>query len=196
MAPVALIFDLDGTVWDSAGWYAIGIADEGDAAGVDRLAAHFRGGGNLVRTLKECGVSRSRLIKQAADRAGPPPLFPGMGEAIAALKEQIPLGIATSLPGSIALPMLDLCGLAASFSAVVHAGDCRTPKPNPAPIMMALQRLGQVADKRAYYVGDRQVDATAATRAGISMAWVAHGYEGAKCGPGIVVVQSGELLDL
>lgn len=196
MAAEALIFDLDGTVWDSAGWFAAALS-RGDAAATEALRDKLETTGNIVREAERAGMTRKRLLTEAERLGGPPPLFDGVRDVLAELAgRDTPLAVATSLPGSIALPMIDAAGLQSIFDTVVHAGLCRTPKPNPAVINMALRFLSVRPSTRSFYVGDRAVDAEAAQRAGISMAWVAHGYEVPAPDSGVETVHVAELLDL
>lgn len=177
MAADALIFDLDGTIWDSARWFALGLAD-GDATRAATIQAALIGDGNIVAAAKAAGLSKERLLQKAAHHGGPPPLFVGMREALDKVRARgTPLAIATNLPGSLATPMLEAAGLVAYFETVVHAGRCRIGKPNPASITMALRDLGRAPSADIFYVGDRASDAEAARRAGITPVWVAHGYE-------------------
>lgn len=176
MAAVALIFDLDGTIWDSAGWFASGLKDDPNEAHALRL--DLIAGGNVVAALRQAGISRSKMLRRSLERCGPPPIFDGMAEALADLSSRgVPLGIATSLPGTIAVPMLSAAGLYDLFDAVVHAGICRSPKPNPTSLNMALKMLELPASQSIYYVGDRATDASAAANAGLNFAWMRHGYE-------------------
>lgn len=195
MAANALIFDLDGTVWDSATWFASALArNNAEAAAVTR--AQLVGGGNIIRALNEAGFTRGRLLSEAI-RSGPPPLFPGMSEALEELSRRgIPMAVATSLPGTLATPMLTAANLDTVFGAIVHAGICRTAKPHPRSIHMALEMLEVPASQQSYYVGDRKSDAEAAARAGISFAWMAHGYEQPTADSGIRAINPEELLEL
>lgn len=186
MAAQALILDLDGTLWDSAPWFAGGL--ETDPKAVDQLSATLRSKGNIVREIQRVGITRSRLLKTAQARSGPPPLFPGMHSALEdILSRGAQLAVATSLPGSLAVPMLELAGLNRLFVSVIHAGLCRVPKPNPTSIQLALAQL-RLDPEEAVYVGDRWVDAQAAKRAGMRMAWVTHGYENPVNADHVVVI--------
>jgi phosphoglycolate phosphatase len=196
VAAHALIFDLDGTVWDSAGWFALGLAGDNPEA-VAAIQRKLIIGGNIVRELSRAGVSRGLLLREALRRGGPPPLFDGIAEALKALSRRgTPLAVATSLPGTIALPMLEAAGLADTFDAVVHAGLCRTAKPHPASILLALRMIDQSPSAKIFYVGDRASDAAAAMRAGVSAAWVRHGYERPTATSGIIAIAPEELLHL
>jgi phosphoglycolate phosphatase-like HAD superfamily hydrolase len=92
--------------------------------------------------------------------------------------------------------MLEAANLSHLFGAVVHAGICRTAKPHPRSIHMALAMLDIPATSESFYVGDRQSDADAASRAGVSFAWMAHGYEQPAADSGIDPISPTDLLEL
>ncbi|HET6307869.1 MAG TPA: HAD family hydrolase [Rhodopila sp.] len=54
------------------------------------------------------------------------------------------------------------------FGAVIGAGDAEADKPDPAPIHLALSRMGQVADRSVWYIGDTALDMQAARAAGVT----------------------------
>lgn len=177
MAADALIFDLDGTIWDSAGWFALGLCD-GDPARAALVQAELVNAGNIVEASKAAGLSKDRLLQKAKHHSGPPPLFAGMRDVLNLVSARgTPLAIATNLPGSLATPMLAAAGLTAYFETVVHAGRCRIGKPSPGSINMALRDLVRAPSENVFYIGDRASDAEAARRAGITPVWIAHGYE-------------------
>jgi phosphoglycolate phosphatase len=51
---------------------------------------------------------------------------------------------------------------------VIGAGDAEADKPDPAPIHLALSRMGQVADRSVWYIGDTALDMQAARAAGVT----------------------------
>jgi phosphoglycolate phosphatase len=59
-------------------------------------------------------------------------------------------------------------GWEAYFGAVVGAGDAAADKPDPAPIHLALDRLGAVAGRSVWYLGDTALDMQAARAAGVT----------------------------
>ena len=59
-------------------------------------------------------------------------------------------------------------GWDARFAAVIGAGDATADKPDPAPLRLALDRLGAVAGPTIWYVGDTASDMQAARAAGVS----------------------------
>ena len=180
MVANALIFDLDGTILDSAGWFASTLADDNPTSTI-LIRDNLERGSNITKLIKDSHQTYSQFIKKAQKCYGPPPIFDGMLETIKELnKGGTALAVVTSLPGSLALPMLEACNLKKFFPVVVHAGICRISKPNPSSIMKALEMLKRTPTKQIFYVGDRATDVQAAERAGISSAWVRHGYEQPK----------------
>ena len=196
MAAHALIFDLDGTVWDSADWFASALANDNPKV-LSSISADLRGDGNIVAWLRDTGVTRDRLIREARRRNGPPPVFEGMREALEQLSARgTPLAIVTSLPGTLAIPMLETCDLKPIFHVVIHAGICHVRKPHPESILKALATLKITPSENVFYVGDRMIDAMAADRAGISAAWMRHGYEQPAADSDITTIAPADLIEL
>jgi phosphoglycolate phosphatase len=51
---------------------------------------------------------------------------------------------------------------------VIGAGDAAADKPDPAPILLALDRLGKAAERSVWYLGDTALDMHAARAAGVT----------------------------
>jgi len=90
------------------------------------------------------------------------------------------MGVVTSLPGWLAELLISERGLRQYFDAFVHAGNCRSRKPHPTPILAALRMLGPEPGHSMFYVGDSELDAQAASAAGVSFAWASYGYGAVK----------------
>ncbi|MBX3463250.1 MAG: aminotransferase class I/II-fold pyridoxal phosphate-dependent enzyme [Planctomycetes bacterium] len=82
---------------------------------------------------------------------------------LAALSASWPLGVVTSCPRRLAESVLQRHGFAPHLRAVVAAED-GPGKPSPAPVRLALQRLGAAS---AWLLGDNPVDVQAARAAGV-----------------------------
>jgi len=54
------------------------------------------------------------------------------------------------------------------FGTVIGAGDASADKPSPAPIFLALEKLGRKADRSVWYLGDTALDMVAARAAGVT----------------------------
>ena len=84
-------------------------------------------------------------------------------EQVAALAARLPLGVVTSCPRRLAESVLQRHGFAPFVRALVTSED-GPGKPDPAPVRLALQRLGV---QHAWMLGDNPSDVTAARRAGV-----------------------------
>ncbi|TFL17343.1 phosphoglycolate phosphatase [Jannaschia formosa] len=188
MRPRAVVFDLDGTLVDSA--------PSLHRACVATLTAL----GHRPPTLEEVtgfiGDGVAMLVARCLAAAGAPPseeavhvfraiydadpltgvaLMPGAREALAALDGRgIALGLCTNKP--MAPTRTLLAGLTLGPFACVVAGDSLPArKPDPAPLLHALDLLG-TAPADALYVGDSRVDAQTARAAGVPYLHVEGGY--------------------
>jgi len=74
------------------------------------------------------------------------------------------LGLVTSSSG--ALPFLDRWGVRSAFTTIVRRDDVRRIKPDPEPLLLALERLG-VAAEDVLHVGDTPLDVRAGLAAGL-----------------------------
>jgi phosphoglycolate phosphatase len=175
VAPRALVFDLDGTVWDSRPWLARAIS--GGAVDAERQAlASLRDNAPAARLLHAAGVTTARF-RTICDEASDLSLYPGVRETLSALQDEgTALGVVTNLPGWIASPMLDCVGLGEFFGSVIAFSRTRPSKPHPAPIQASLEDLGIEPVPGVWYVGDADSDAEAARRASVSFAWASYGY--------------------
>ena len=100
--------------------------------------------------------------------------IPGMPELIADLTAAgIAIGIATSKRRHSAEVTLRAAGLDGAIPVTVAMEDTSLHKPDPAPLLLALERLG-FAPSDSAYVGDAVVDVKAAQAAGmdaIAVTW-------------------------
>jgi pyrophosphatase PpaX len=96
-------------------------------------------------------------------------LVPGTREMLAALRAAgVRVGLVTSKRHEILQMGLDLFGLGAYLDVVVGLEDSTRHKPDPEPLLTALARLGQDADRgRVAYVGDAAGDMACARAAGV-----------------------------
>jgi HAD superfamily hydrolase (TIGR01662 family) len=175
MATNAILFDLDGTIWESYSWYARILFEAVGGSTAERIE-QLRAGHSVVSMCRACGLSSSAFLGLCFASARSLALYP---EVIQCLDELIrrghPLGVVTSLSGRLADPLLRELGLAEKFSVVVHAGNCRYRKPSPKPLLMALQAI-RGKPSNSWYVGDKSSDAETAAAAGVRFAWASYGY--------------------
>lgn len=175
MASTALIFDLDGTIWDSRRFYAKAISIAG--GDFHRSMRGLTDGLPAAQLLREAGISPPKFTKLVTSNKDDLPLYPGVRNVLSQLKVSgVPLGIVTSLPGWIASPMLGVTGLCQIFCTVVDWGRCRSPKPSPKPLLLALEDLNVIPSNNTWYIGDSISDGQAAKAAQVSFAWASYGY--------------------
>ena len=191
MSPALIIFDLDGTLIDSA-------ADL--AAAVNAMLAGFgcpplplaevrpmigEGVAMLVaRALaaRGCGqadpgaASRLFMLHYESDATSRTTAFPGVREALEALRAaDIPLVVCTNKPAGITRRILESLGLAGYFARVVGGDSLPFRKPDPR-VLLALLQAFAAPPERSLLVGDSEVDAATAHAAGVGFVLMKHGY--------------------
>ena len=79
-----------------------------------------------------------------------------------------PQGVVSNKAGQYLRAEVVHLGWGAHFGAVVGAGDAAADKPDPAPILLALEQLGHPAGRSVWYLGDTALDMRAARAAGVT----------------------------
>lgn len=91
-------------------------------------------------------------------------LMPGVMAALVHLRaEGVPMGMVTNKPRAPLVPTLEAVALTPFFEVILAGDDLDRRKPDPEPLLHAMRILG---GDRAIYVGDSDVDAETARRAG------------------------------
>lgn len=189
----ALLFDIDGTLIDSAPDIA--------AALNLLLAEQGRPGLSLEQVKGLIGDGAPRLVEQAMAVTGTPLppaalpaltarylalyadvpvdpacVYPGVPETLRALKAAgHRLALCTNKPAGISRDLLELLRLGGLFDAVAGGDTAPRRKPHPDPLLWALAQLGHTPDQ-AVMVGDNGNDVAAAKAAGMPVIAVAYGY--------------------
>lgn len=186
----AVIFDLDGTLIDSApdlhAAVNVALAELGRPALSLAQVTSFVGNGvaKLVeRSLEATGGGGADLRADALARfhnayaVAPAALtrpYPGARAALAALAGAgFALGLCTNKPEAPARAILESLGLADVFETVIGGDTLAVLKPDPAPLRAAVARLGAGA---AFYVGDSETDEATARNAGVPFFFFTGGY--------------------
>lgn len=95
-----------------------------------------------------------------------------LGELAAA---GVKVGVATSKLTAPARQAMDILGLSPHIPVLVALEDTDVHKPQPQPLLLAAERLGERDPSRAVYVGDAVVDVLAGKAAGMSTVAVTWG---------------------
>jgi phosphoglycolate phosphatase len=184
----AVIFDLDGTLVDTAPDlvavlnrllldsgrprmpYAIARNEASNgAAGLLRLGLGASAAAGEIERL------RPRFLEiYAAHIATGSRLFMGLDD-IDELSSRFALGIVTNKPDAFTKPLLAELDLARRFASVVSGDRLPQRKPDPAPLKLAATELGLPVN-RCVYVGDAPRDIEAGRAAGMATIAAAYGY--------------------
>jgi phosphoglycolate phosphatase len=192
----AVLFDLDGTLLDTAGDIALALgrafADQGHEAPGEQAVRTMigRGAPMLVqRALASCGLeldapAREALLEgffhhygrlQEVDECAAQP-YPGVLEGLGRLGlQRLPMAVDTNKQERFARSLVQRLGLAPWFPLVVGGDTCERRKPDPQPLQWACARLG-VEVAHAVMVGDSVNDVQAARAAGMRVVCVPYGY--------------------
>ncbi len=94
--------------------------------------------------------------------------YAGAVEAVRALKERgHPIAVVTGKLSEPATRTLGYVGLAPFVDALVGSDSCPRHKPDPEPVLLALERLGR-SPREALFLGDSPVDVQAGNAAGVT----------------------------
>lgn len=186
----AVIFDLDGTLIDSApDIHAAAnrvLAAEGFAPLDLPQVRSFIGKGvpHLVARLLEASgeapdgprhaLMVARFSASYESAVGLTRPYPGVVAALDALAAKgLRLGLCTNKPAAPARAVLRHLGLDRHFAVLIGGDSLAQRKPDPAPLRAALAALGGGA---AVYVGDSEVDAATAAACALPFALFTEGY--------------------
>ena len=105
-------------------------------------------------------------------------IFDGVPDMIASLvRRGLPWGVVTNKSSRFTLPLTATLPLFASAGAIVSGDTTAHAKPHPEPLFEAARRLG-VAPERCVYVGDDERDIVAGLAAGMRTVAATYGYLG------------------
>lgn len=185
----AIVFDLDGTLVDSAPDLQVAanhmLAEFGKPPLSLEKVTRFIGNGipNLVRLarlesgLPEAVQERMQSLMLANYTAHPADLtrpYPGVVDALVELRDAgYRLGVCTNKFRAPSVQILEALDLSQYFDVVIGGDSLTLKKPDPAPLHAAFAALKAPA---LLYVGDSEVDAETAERAQTAFALYTRGY--------------------
>lgn len=191
--PAAVVWDLDGTIIDSAPDLAAALnsllEEHGKAPVYETKVRQMIGNG--VAKLIERGFADSGAIVGAIELQSLKPrfmsiytpratrlsrLFPGAQSAIQAFHESgVSQAVCTNKPESVSHTILSDMNLAQYFECVVGGDTFEHRKPHPLPLQSCLSALGTNVES-TLMIGDSAVDADTARAVGMTIGLVTHGY--------------------
>ncbi len=188
----AVIFDLDGTLVDSAaaicdnanvlmaeqGWPLLDVKEAQRYIGNGarrflELALQARDGAYDPATFETRLARLNHIYANAPADANP--RYPGVQQLLETLHQRdgVALGICTNKPAAPTRVIVEAYGWADMFGAVVGGDELSERKPHPLPLRTVVERLQADA---AVYVGDSEVDAATAAAAQIPFVLYTEGY--------------------
>ncbi|MDS9468260.1 phosphoglycolate phosphatase [Paracoccus sp. MBLB3053] len=192
LAPCPLVFDLDGTLLDSAPDIhatvnAVLRTQDVPPLSLDRVRS-FVGGGvdilwrKIILATALPPEAQGDLVASFMARyhhaTALTRLYPNVLESLGVLADRgHPLGICTNKPLGPARAVLEHFGLISLFGVVIGGDSLPQKKPDPAPLHASLAALGSdPAHPRGIYVGDSEFDAECAANAGLPFLIFSRGY--------------------
>jgi HAD superfamily hydrolase (TIGR01509 family) len=185
MSLAAALFDWDGTLLDSraallAAWRESTAAEIGriyPATPAEEDVVFTLPGREIWPTLTHDVDTLAASFQKAYDRSGERVrAFPGVLEMLDRLRSA---GVATAVVTSKSrrryVPDAQRSGLADAIDVAICAEDVTATKPDPDPVLRALDRLG-VSGSDALMAGDTPVDIAAAVAAGTTAVGVGWGH--------------------
>lgn len=186
-----VLFDLDGTLLDTAQDMAQALNRLRSAEGLDELpfvrirplVSH--GAPGLIRLgfgepdAAHYETLRTRFLEfYRAELAVHTRLFAGFEEVLDAIEQAgLRWGIVTNKPGWLTDPLLEQLGLAARCGCVVSGDTLAERKPHPLPLLHAAALI-RLEPRDCVYLGDAERDVQAARNAGMIPLVAGFGYLG------------------
>ncbi len=191
--PTAIVWDLDGTLVDSAPDLASALNAVLDKRGF------FNHSITTVRTMIGNGVPKlvergfnavgirpdagqldelvemftTEYVACATDQTRP---YPMVVEVLDQIREMnIPMGVCTNKPEALSRQILDGLGLSSYFDSVIGGDSTPSRKPDPLPLLTCLKEL-VATPELSLMIGDSTVDVNAARAAGVGVCVVPWGY--------------------
>jgi phosphoglycolate phosphatase len=205
--PDAVVWDLDGTLVDSAPDLARALnallAEQGHAthavkavrpmigAGVGKLVERgFRAAGQVLEPLRHEALTARFMQLYTNCATDSTRLAPHAADTLRHLQNTgVRQALCTNKPLGVTRLILETLGIEGYFGSVVGGDSTPHKKPHPGPVQKCLQELG-VRPEQALMVGDSGADVGAARAAGVRVVLVPDGYTGepsASLGADLVV---------
>tara|TARA_Y100001935_G_C17311796_1_gene517235 strand:+ start:13586 stop:14260 length:675 start_codon:yes stop_codon:yes gene_type:complete len=188
--PEAVLFDLDGTLADTAPDLAFALNETLKHYGKPQLSLEkirpvvSYGGMGLIKlgfkikpTSPDFEEKRQFLLNIYQNNLClETKLFHGMDKVLDYLEgNNIAWGIVTNKPGWLTNPLMKAMKLEGRTKAIISGDTCKERKPHPDPVLFACRVLG-VAARESWFVGDASRDMAAGRAAGCKTIGASFGY--------------------
>lgn len=190
----SIIFDLDGTLIDSAHdvTHAVNMMlfeQSSPPLPVEQVRPMIGDGVKMLleRVLSAAGVMfpDERMLAHCAARyqhfyalypAAHTLVYDGVHEVLAELQaEGLPLGVCTNKPHTLTHLVLESLNMVSYFTSILGSGKIEFLKPDARPLLTVLAQMGATRET-CVYVGDSEVDIATARNAGVQLILVSYGY--------------------
>lgn len=186
----AILFDLDGTILDTAHGLTFALNElrtNFELPTVDvSVVREYAGKGvtpmfKQFLNLEENEVSETALREQYLSiyrecMIGQTDYFDGMKDVLTYLdKKDLPWGIVTNKHAWLTEPLLDSLSLSERAACLVCGDTLPLQKPDPAPLLHACELI-DVDANTSVYIGDSQNDIIAGSKSGMKTILAAYGY--------------------
>ncbi len=185
----AIFFDLDGTLIDSRADLATAVNLTRRDFGLPELPVHrvvsYVGEGLrqlVARAMPEhfdvldeaVACARAHYGAHLLDQTT---LYPEVAVALRKLgKQGWKRAVVTNKPREFIRPILEGLGVVDEFEALVGGGDTAVLKPDPAPLLLAAERMGLVDLRGSWVVGDHFTDLEIGRRMSLQRCFCRYGF--------------------
>jgi phosphoglycolate phosphatase len=188
--PEAILFDLDGTLLDTAPdfhWVINQLLKEHNlpAQPCTELRKHVSNGANAMLKAafklrdddsKLPSLNQQMLNLYDQHLAIDSTLFPGIEALLSALeKKSIPWGIVTNKPKRFTMPILSTLKLSTRSASTICPDHVKKTKPDPEALLLACQQIN-ATPQNCIYIGDHIRDIDAGNRADMFTIGALYGY--------------------
>lgn len=185
----AVLFDLDGTLIDTAQDMVAVLLEMMESAGRDPVpydvARSYVSNGSAglihlgfpgVSAIEHDQLREEYLDRYEASVCVHSTIFAGIEPLLSQFDDHgLPWGIVTNKPARMTRPLLAALGLDTRIACQISGDTIPERKPHPAPLLLACDQTG-VAPTRSVYVGDAARDIEAGQAAGMYTIAAAYGY--------------------
>ena len=191
----AVIFDFDGIIVDSEPMHYQAFVRVLEPMGMafsweeycetyigfddrDAFRAAFKAAGEDIcsRDIRRLISGKAEVFQQLIQDGGATPL-PGAVELIKSIPRKLPIALCSGALREDILPILRNLGIDDAFSVIVTAEDTDKSKPDPAPYLLALEKLDMDPSNGVVAIEDTPAGILSARGAGLKVLAVTNSYD-------------------